>query len=162
MSFLCLQKLTSWGKGGTRALSSLKTEFFSLRKGNVHSLWILRTKTGHVIWIIPCSFFPHSLTYFLLGRKKKEERKRKCRSSLALQPLPGSQLHCCRLSFDTDNSFVNCSFQPSCCPSDGRASGPAVKSPPPFGFVWHSVTKRPSGTCQESERIGERQQPGSF
>lgn len=61
-------------EGEMGALSSLKTEVFFSYKSNAHFLWILRTKTGHVIWIIPCSFFPPALTYFLLWKNRRRKK----------------------------------------------------------------------------------------
>lgn len=61
---------------GVGALSSLKTEFFfPSSKSNVHFLWILRTKTGHVIWIIPCSFFPSRSYVFSPWKQKRKKKK---------------------------------------------------------------------------------------
>lgn len=55
--------------------------------------------------------------------------------------LTSSDQRC--LSSGIDNSFVHCSFQPSCRTSDGWVTRPAKESPPLFSFVLCSGVKQP-------------------
>lgn len=55
---------------------------------------------------------------------------------------PTNSDQCC-LSFGIDNSFVHCSFRPSCCTSDGWITRPVTGSPPLYSFVLCSSVKHP-------------------
>lgn len=87
---------------------------------------------GHVGYII--QFRNTGLPFFSVVRGLKLE--------IFSVTNPTNSDQCC-LSFGIDNSFVHCSFWPSCCTSDGWLTRPVTGSPPLYSFVLCSSVKHP-------------------